>query len=513
MPRDFVNDLMDQDKKLIWQKPEFEPITDPDRIISVLAGLSKIEYDQYRETQAKALGIRVSILDEEVSAYRKGNGEPESGKNGREIKLYEPEPWPDPVDGSEVLTEALNLTKRFMMIQPEHAIQSVLWACHAHTFDLFPHSPRLCITAPDSECGKTLLLQIIGALVPRPQPVEIMKAAPFFRLTEKFKPVWLIDECDVFIKEDSDLLAALNNGWEPHGGVVRCVGDDFEPRLFSTFCPVAVGGIKLQKVLPGTTLSRSLIVELQRAVPGEIREPFNPEIHKPQLINIGRKLARWAKDHREALKKFKPVMPEGSFNRRADKWKPLFAIAQLAGGDWPGLVKRAYLAEERESKTTVKLSMAEQLLSDIREVFQPHENSIATEQLIDRLCSLDESPWPEYNSKERDEERRKIRPRQISNLLSDYKITPTTIRSNGISIKGYKRTTLEFAWNRWIPTDLAVAPLQVNNSAASSDFVAVTNISDVTDRKTSEPKKYAGCNGVTARNTPTSQKRESEGEL
>jgi hypothetical protein len=50
---------------------------------------------------------------------------------------------------------------------------------------------------------------------------------------------------------------------------------------------------------------------------------------------LARKLARWAKDNFAALAACDPPLPPGVFNRLADNWRPLFAIAQVAGGDWP----------------------------------------------------------------------------------------------------------------------------------------------------------------------------------
>jgi len=48
-----------------------------------------------------------------------------------------------------------------------------------------------------------------------------------------------------------------------------------------------------------------------------------------------RKLARWAQDNFAALQACDPPMPPGAYNRVADNWRPIFAIAQIAGGDWP----------------------------------------------------------------------------------------------------------------------------------------------------------------------------------
>ena len=45
-------------------------------------------------------------------------------------------------------------------------------------------------------------------------------------------------------------------------------------------------------------------------------------------------------------------MPPGAYNRVADNWRPIFAIAQIAGGDWPQLALEAYhhLAHQRATE-------------------------------------------------------------------------------------------------------------------------------------------------------------------
>jgi len=37
-------------------------------------------------------------------------------------------------------------------------------------------------------------------------------------------------------------------------------------------------------------------------------------------------------------------MPPTAFNRLADNWRPLFAIAEIAGGDWPQRALAAFTA-------------------------------------------------------------------------------------------------------------------------------------------------------------------------
>ena len=235
-----------------------------------LAKLPPLEYEKQRKEAAEELGIdRIQILDKEVSKARKGTSQ--TTGQGQTITLYEPEPWSDPVNGAMVLDMATEAINRHMVIREEDAYAAALWALHTHLYEVFNHTPRLLITAPDAECGKTVLMtHMVGNLVTKPQPVEIMKPAPFFRLAEAFRPSFLIDESDVFLRDDSDLIAAINNGWDPHGGVPRCVGDDNEVKLFSTHCPVVLAGIEMEKHLPATTISRSITIHLERAASNEI---------------------------------------------------------------------------------------------------------------------------------------------------------------------------------------------------------------------------------------------------
>lgn len=462
-----------------------------------LAALSPLEYDQVREEEAEKMGVRVGTLDKEIAKAR--NGDEKSAK-GREIQLYEPEPWTDPVDGAAAITEAANHIKRHMVMSPHDADACALWSVHTFLYEVFSHIPRLAITAPAQECGKTVLMShMVGNMVNKPQPVELMKAAPYFRLAEDYKPTYMIDEADVFIRDDMDLLAAINNGWEPHGGVIRCIGDDNEPRLFSTFCPTAIAGIELQKKLPATTLSRSIVINLDRAPPDAINpaDIYDARKHKKGLLETGRKLARWCQDNKTNIKNCSPKLPDGVRNRLADKWEPLFAIAETAGGDWPKRAERALFGQIDLSEP----SKSEQLLIDIKKVLPP-SGHIFTEDLIFKLCKLEDSPWREYNFKEFYEDKKKISSRQLANLLKKYRIQPKTVKINGAIKKGYHREELDGVFARYLkervePPEFCVTPLPCTTDAASRDFEAVTIKKAVTDKKTLQPTVHGDSNVVT----------------
>lgn len=462
-------------------------------VAAELAKLEPHEYDRIRKSRADELGVRAKTLDDAVGRLR-GSDEEKVGQ-GQAVELYEPEPWETEVIGVAVLQEALSAVMRHMSMREEDAIACVLWAVHTHIYEIFDHTPRLMITAPDAECGKTVLLyHMVGNLVTKPMPVENMKPAPFFRLAESAHPTYLIDEGDVFLNVDSDLMSGFNNGWEPHGGVLRCVGDDFDVRKFSTHTPVALAGVRIHEKLPPTTVSRCIIVNLERAAEDEIaaNDIYDAKVHRRALLDIGRKIARWCNDNRETVRHTDPELPPKVINRPADKWTPLFAIARAAGGNWADHAKKALAAQPDMSEPSKGL----QLLTDIIGALMPEETHIATKELIRRLCDMADSPWPDYNFRERDLDRRQIKDRQLAKLLRPYNIHPKAIRVGGVTPRGYDRKAIERAFKRYAPRDTAetsATPQQSHNHAGFSDSVSATRPSNVADRSEAKSLKDKEC--------------------
>jgi hypothetical protein len=162
--------------------------------------------------------------------------------------------------------------------------------------------------------------------------VEISEAA-LYRAIELWQPSFVIDEFDsVLANEDKMALRSIINSGHTRGqGVVRCVGEDKTPKLFSTFCPKAIGMIG--RKLPTTTMGRCIFVELKRRKTSEPIERFE---HKDDngLTELRSKLLRYATDHYDALRDARPSMPEAFDNRRADNWRIMFSLADLAGDGW-----------------------------------------------------------------------------------------------------------------------------------------------------------------------------------
>ena len=83
-----------------------------EEVFQRLARLAPVDYDRVRQSQAEALGCRVTTLDSQVKAAR---GEAD-GATGRGVTLPTPDPWPGPVVLSDVLAEVVAAIRRHVIL-------------------------------------------------------------------------------------------------------------------------------------------------------------------------------------------------------------------------------------------------------------------------------------------------------------------------------------------------------------------------------------------------------------
>jgi putative DNA primase/helicase len=251
----------------------------------------------------------------------------------------------------------------------------------------------------------------------------------------------LLDEADAYARENEELRAVLNAGHRRDGAVIRCVGDNYEPRRFSAWAPVALAAIGH---LPGTIEDRSIIVRLRRRRPDETFEPLRLD-RAGALDVLARKAARWAADHRTELATADPEMPAGLYNRAADNWRPLLAIADLAGGNCPERAWQAALELTRESGEGE--SARELMLADLRELFDAEPRGVMfTSEILPRLHTRDDRPWSEWKAG------KAMTGRHMAALLKPLGIsTNQTVRRGADRGKGYRAEDFADAWSRYLP--------------------------------------------------------------
>ncbi|MCH9000583.1 MAG: DUF3631 domain-containing protein, partial [Proteobacteria bacterium] len=357
--------------------------------IQRLAVLPIHEYERCRKEEAKRLNMRASVLDKEVKSAR-----PQDDA-GNDLGLFDPVPWPEKVDGDDLLDRIVGGLCRHV-VMPAHAAEAVaLWCVHAHAFEAWQHTPRLAIGAPEKGCGKSLLLDVITCLVPRALQTDSLSEAVAFRLAESHKPVFLIDECDAHLgskNPDDGLRGILNSGHAKGKRALRCVGDDHTVKGFNTFTPIVLAGIGS---LPPTLADRSIRITLHRRRADEHVEDFRSD-RADHLRDLSSQAARWTADNETRLQHMDPAIPSGIFNRRADVWRPLIAVADVAGGAWPLRARQAAISLESNA-TDESESITVMLFSDIRAAFEQHgDGKMPSATLAEYLNGMEDRPWPEY---------------------------------------------------------------------------------------------------------------------
>ena len=408
-----------------------------------LAALPAIEYDRCRETEAKQLRIRTATLDAEIKRFRNQSG-PQNGDDA--VFLDDPEPWPERVDGSELLTDLTTAVNRHLVLPAGAAEAVALWIVHAHAHDTASISPILAVTSPTPECGKTTLLTLLGACVPRPLPASNITAAAMFRSVEKWTPTVLVDEADTFLRDNDDLRGVLNSGHNRDAAwIIRTVGDNHDPCRFKTWSPKAIALIGR---LPPTLKSRAIHIELRRMAGGEHIEPLRGD-RLGHLEPLRRKTWRWATDNALQLADAEPGMPSALRGRAADNWRHLLAIADLAGGDWP---QRARDAAQTLSVGRDEQSAGIMLLEDLRAMFAERATDrLSSTDIVGVLGGLEDRPWPEWKAD------KPITVRQLARLLEPFGIAPSTIRTGIGTAKGYLLAQFEEPFRRYLP-DRSVTP-------------------------------------------------------
>src|SRR5262245_38908987 len=467
--------------------------------IAVLTSLDRLQYEQQREAAAAELGIRVSALDKLV---RQAQAAVENQNTA--LPHWNVEPWPEPVIGAELLDAIKQVFRRYIVLPKDADIALALWVLHAWTMDAGDISPFMVLVSPTKRCGKTSVLILLYFLTPKSELAANITASSLFRYIEAVRPTLLIDEADSFVKDNEELRGVLNSGHtKVAANVIRNVevNGEHKPRRFSTWAPKAIATIR---ALADTLEDRSIIITLQRK-PREADVKRLRRRDTEELKTIRSQAARWAADNFDRLGDPEPVVPEVLNDRAADNWRPLLAIADLAGGAWPEDARRtACLLSGEEQDGAVNV----ELLRDIRIAFGDDE-VIRSSDLVDKLAADLERPWADWKHG------RALSQKQLGGLLRPFCITSETINfGGGQYAKGYRRVHFDEAWAAYCPGQNAL-PAQSGPSEASfrhnadeigttSDFRSVTESRGDGSKTGKLSYSHAGCDGITDRRAQNS---------
>jgi putative DNA primase/helicase len=400
-------------------------------VIAELASLDTLEYELQRGTAAARLGIRVSALDKVVKGRRSATEDENAA-----LPHWNVEPSAEPVDSAALLNNLRQVFRRYVVLPKGVDIALPLWVLHAWTVDAGDISPLLVLVSPTKRCGKTSVLILLYFLTPRSELSSNITAPALFRYIEDVRPTLLIDEADSFAKDNEELRGILNSGHtRAAANVIRIV--DHKPGRFSTWAPKAVATIR---TLADTLEDRAVLVQLQRKPPGATVERL-PRRDNADFAVFRSQAARWAADNFDKLADSDPKMPDLN-DRAADNWRPLLAIADLAGGEWPQEARwAACLLSGQEQDGAIGV----ELLRDIRSAFGDAD-VIRSSDLVAKLTADPERPWAEWKHG------RPLTQKQLAALLAPFHIISLTVHPPGLPDgKGYRRIDFKEAWAAYCP--------------------------------------------------------------
>jgi putative DNA primase/helicase len=413
-------------------------------VLEKISALDDLQYEKQRAELAKSIGVRASVLDKmrKASTVQPGN------LQGREIQLDDPEPWPEHVNGAELFDAIERQLRRFLVLPDHSIVPFILWTALSYVVDEIDVLPMLVFSSPVKRSGKTTALECVRRLVRKPLTSSTISSAALYRVVEKCAPALLIDEADHIFKENEDLRTLINASFTRTAAyAIRCVGDDQEPRQFSTWCAKALA---LIGELPGTLADRSLIVKMRRKGSGETVERLRAD-EDDGFMDLRRKLARFAFNTKMERAASDPDVPRELNDRAADCWRELLRIAEAVGGDWPSRTRlSAVLMQDTDDDEDSRV----QLLRDLQGIFasRPGEVRISSAELVASLLELESRPWSEWR------QGRPLTSNGLARLLHGFGIRATAAKVAGKTRQAYQVSAFDDAFLRYLPNKCNLQP-------------------------------------------------------
>jgi putative DNA primase/helicase len=373
-------------------------------------------------------------------------------------------------------------------------------------------SPFIVLVSPTKRCGKTTVLILLYYLTPKSELASNISPSSVFRYVEDVRPTLLIDEADTFVANNEELRGILNSGHtKAAANVIRNVevNGEHKPRRFSTWAPKAIAAIR---ELADTLEDRAILLTLQRKSPGAKVERLRKR-DNGEFAVLRRKIARWATDNFPKLEADPdPQTPEVLNDRAADNWRPLFQIAELAGGNWPGRAREAacILSGAGHDNSAIQV----ELLADIQKAFG-EVDIITSAALVEALVADLERPWATWGKNAKP-----LTQNQLARLLRPFGIVSETVHPVGRPhAKGYGRARFTEAWEAYLPGQNTSSPpsspfkackrASGDEMGTSSDFQSVREASSHGSKNANLSYSHAGSHVCTDRNTESGREGHS----
>lgn len=352
---------------------------------------------------------------------------------------------------TSVLDEVREWLGRFIVTTaPDDLDALALWTLHTHVLAQVWSTPRLIITAPLPESGKTTVLDHLSRLCANP---DMMANAPTKSVSARsaHMATLLLDEVDKW-PNDGDvrqLWSVVNTGYR-RGGVYRTqeqnpATGEWEPLRLPTYGAVAFAGIG--NGLPDDTLTRSITVHLLPDV-HDVAEESDWEFIEGEADALRAKIEVWASTATLAKSE---ELPDGITRRLREVWRPLQRVADVIGGDWPDRC-RALAARHRDNIAAMRDDGIRHerphmvLIRDLYGVWPIEDGEHSAFVQGEELTRLLRRHSPEmWGDQQRDRDPINVQ-RMGKMLASNFNITTDRRRCDGLRERGYREERFRPAW-------------------------------------------------------------------
>jgi hypothetical protein len=141
-------------------------------------------------SKLKEIGLQspTAIIDAALEMYQVEK----DSQQGQAILLTDPEPWPDPVEGADLLLSIGMILSRYIVLRNSETVAEALWILNSYCFDAFEICPYLEITSPVMRCGKTHNLTLSRQWRRGQSRPRIYPSRHYSGLSRNSVPRWLL---------------------------------------------------------------------------------------------------------------------------------------------------------------------------------------------------------------------------------------------------------------------------------------------------------------------------------
>lgn len=294
-------------------------LTHPKRVDQFkMDGTFLARFDSFMEAE-RATGVNNAGISMCCNGQRKQAG-------GYIWQLAQSEQIPRNNELSDLYDDIKAEVEKYCILKEGYSDVVTLWILGCYFISEISPFPRLVVTAPAKGCGKSQVLKVINALTNNSKLSANPTAAVLYRLKKDNHPIRLIDEVDQWLKKEREATDILNMGFEKGGVVERVDPVSNQPREHDVFMPIAMAGIQIEAQLDTTTLSRSIVLHVQKERGGEYA-------NLPKMLKAYEPLREKALTVIEPMKKlYTPgTTPDHPEDRMTQVWESLYGIADMAG--------------------------------------------------------------------------------------------------------------------------------------------------------------------------------------